>query len=145
MAKIEESVEIKCPVDKIFAYTTNAENWPRWQSIIRAARQTTQGRWSPGTEFKGVSHMLGLNMNWTAKATQYEPNQKWSKDIKCGPMFIAEHVTYNPAGAATKFTIAYDMKFGALFWLFSPLIVNSMRKETKKSLSNLKTILETRS
>ena len=87
--------------------------------------------------------MLGLNMKWTGRATQYELNKHWSKDITCGPMFIAEHVTYDPAGADVKFTIAYDMKFGALFRLFSPLIVSSMRRETKKSLGNLKTILET--
>jgi len=29
MARIEESVEIKCPVDKVFAYTTDAESWPK--------------------------------------------------------------------------------------------------------------------
>jgi hypothetical protein len=142
MARIEESVEIKCPIDKIFDYTTEASKWPKWQSIIREAEQTSQGCWSPGTVFRGVSHILGLNMKWTARATQYEPNKQWSKDITCGPMFIAEHVTYNPVGADTKFTIAYNMKVGALFWPFSPLIASSMRRETKKSLGNLKNILE---
>jgi uncharacterized membrane protein len=141
MASIKENIEIKCPLDKVFAYTTVAENWPQWQSIIREANQTSSGHWSPGTTFRGVSHMLGLNMKWTARATQYEPNKAWSKDITCGPMFIAERVSYEPSGTGVKFTIAYNLRFG-LFWLFSPLIVRSMGRETKKSLSTLKTILE---
>ena len=39
MARIEESIEIKHPVDKVFAYTTDAKNWPKWQSFIPEAEQ----------------------------------------------------------------------------------------------------------
>ena len=142
MARIEESVEIRRPVDKVFAYTTEAKNWPRWQSIIVDSEQTSQGPWHVGTTFKGISHMMGLNMKWTGQATEYEPNRKWGKKINCGTMCIAERVTYDPAKEGIKFTIAYDMKVGGLFKLLSPMIVNSMRKETRKSLNNLKYILE---
>lgn len=41
MTRIEESVEIKLPVDKVFAYTTDAKSWPKWQSIIPEAEQTS--------------------------------------------------------------------------------------------------------
>ncbi len=37
MARIEESAEIKRPVDKVFAYTTEAKSWPKWQSIVTEA------------------------------------------------------------------------------------------------------------
>jgi hypothetical protein len=36
----------------------------------------------------------------------------------------------------------YDMKVRGLFKLFSPMLVSSMHKELKKSLGNLKDILE---
>ncbi len=142
MARIEESVEIKRPVDKVFAYTTDAKSWPKWQSIILEAEQTSQGPWGVGTTFTGTSRMMGLSMKWTAKATEYEPNRKWGKNITCGPMTIEEHVTYDPVEGRVKFTIVYDMKVSGLLKLFSPMVVRSMRKETKKSVSNLKSILE---
>ena len=142
MARIEESVEITCPVDKVFAYTTDAKSWPKWQSIILEAEQTSQGPWSVGTTFKGTTRLMGLSMKWTAKATEYEPNKKWTKNINSGSITINEHVTYEPIEGRIKFTIVYDMKVGGLFRLFSPMVVSSMRKETKKSLSNLKSILE---
>jgi uncharacterized membrane protein len=142
MARIEGSVEIKCPVEKVFAYTTDAKRWPKWQSIILEAEQTSKGSMSVGTTFKGTSRMMGLSMKWTAKVTEYKPNRKWAKNITCGSMIIEEHVTYDPIEERTKFTIVYDMEVGGFLKLFSPMVVSSMRKETKKSLNNLKSILE---
>ena len=142
MARIEESIEIKCPVDNVFAYTTDAKNWPKWQSFIPEAEQTSQGPMTVGATFKGVSRMMGRSMKWTAIATEYESNKKWGKNITCGNMAIEEHVTYNPVEGATAFTIVYDMKVGGFLKLLLPVMAGSMRKETKKSLGNLKRILE---
>jgi uncharacterized protein YndB with AHSA1/START domain len=144
MARIEESITIKYPLDKVFAYTTEARNWPKWQSFMPEAERTSQGPMSVGTTFKGVSHMMGRNMNWTAITTQYEQNKKWRKNITCGSLAIEEHVTYNPVGGGTTFTVVYLMKVGGFLKLLSPLLAGSMRKETQKSLGNLKSILEAR-
>ena len=144
MARIEESIDIKRPVDKVFAYQIEAKNWPKWQSFIPEAEQTSQGPIGVGTTFKGTNHMLGLTMKWTAKATEYEPNMKWVKNITAGSTIIEEHMTFDPIEMGTRFTIVYDMKVGGLMKLFSPMIVSSMRKETRKSLGILKNILEAR-
>ena len=142
MTRIEESIEIKRPVEKVFAYTTDAKNWAKWQSFILEAEQTSQGPMNVGTTFKGVSRMMGRSMRWTAIATEYESNKKWGKNITCGSLAIEEHVTYNPVEGGTTFTILYDMKVGGFLKLLSPVMAGSMRKETKKSLGNLKSILE---
>jgi hypothetical protein len=95
-----------------------------------------------GTTFKGVSRMMGRSMGWTAIATEYESNKKWGKNITSGSVAFEEHLTYNPVEGATTFTILYDMKVGGFLKLLSPMMAGSMRKETKKSLGNLKSILE---
>ena len=142
MARIEESVEIKRPADKVFAYTTDAKSWPKWQSTIPEAEQTSQGPVGVGTTFKGTLHMMGLSMKWTAKATEYEPNKKFGKTITCGSLTNEQHNTYDPIEGGTRFTIVYNMKIGGLMKLISPMIVSSTRKGLKKALSNLKGILE---
>ena len=43
MSRIEEGIEIYCPVEKAFAFTTNAGNWNKWQVIIPEAEQTSPG------------------------------------------------------------------------------------------------------
>jgi uncharacterized membrane protein len=142
MAKIEESVEIKRPADKVFAYTLDAKSWPNWQSTFPEAEQTSQGPVGVGTTFKGSIHMMGLTMKWTAKATECEPNKKFGKNITCGIITTEQHNTYDPIEGGTKFTIVYNMKVGGLMKLFSPMIVSSTRKALKQALSNLKGILE---
>ena len=142
MARIEESVQIQCPVDEVFAYTTQAKSWPEWQSFIMEAEQTSQGPMGVGTTFKGTNRMMGRTMKWTAKVTEYEPNRTWAKNITCGSVIIEERMTYDPLEGRIKFTIVYDMKVGGFLKLFSAMVVSSTRKETKKSLNNLKSILE---
>ena len=142
MARIEESVEIKRPADKVFAYTTDAKTWTKWQSTFPEAEQTSQGPVGVGTTFRGSLHQMGLTMKWTAKAAEYEANRKFGKNITCGSISIQQHNTYEPAGEGTKFTIVYDMKVGGFMKLLSPMIVCSTRKGLKKALGNLKGLLE---
>ena len=145
MARIEESVEIKRPADKVFAYTTDAKSWSKWQSIIPEAEQTSQGSVGVGTAFKGISRLMGLSMKWTAKVTEYEPIRHFSKNITSAGMIVKQHNTYDPIEGGVRFTIAYDLEVRGLFKMFSPMLVSSMRKELKKSLGNLKGLLETQS
>ena len=142
MPKIEESVEIKRPVDKVFAYTTDAKNWPMWQSTIPEAEQTSEGAVRVGTTFRGTIRMIGLSMKWTAIATEYEPNRRFSKNISSGPVSNGQHNTYDPLDGGTKFTIVYDLKVGGFMALFSSIMACSMRKGLKKALGNLKGTLE---
>jgi ligand-binding SRPBCC domain-containing protein len=142
MAIIKESVEIKSPVDKVFAYTTDAKNWPKWQPFPDA-EQTSQGPVGVGTTFRGHIRLMGLTMKWTSKVTEYEPNKKFGKNIISGPVTHEQHNTYDAIEGGTKFTIQYDMKVGGPMKLFSPMIASSMSKAEKKAFSNLKGILET--
>jgi uncharacterized membrane protein len=138
---IEESIEIKRPVEKIFAYTTDAENWPKWQPFPEA-KKTSQGPMNIGATTRGKIRMMGLTMGWTAIVTEYEQNKKFGKNIISGPITNEQHNTYNPVKDGTRFSIMYNMKVGGLMKLLSPMIISSMRKATKKALGNLKGILE---
>lgn len=142
MARIEESVEIKCPVERVFTYTTDAKTWSRWQSIIPEAEQTSQGAVGESATFKGIARLMGLSMKWTAEVTEYEKNKYFGKNITSAGMFIEQHNTYDPIGGGVRFTIRYDIRVRWFFKLFLPVMVSSMRKELKKSLGSLKSILE---
>jgi len=142
MAIIKESINIKHPVDKVFAYTTDAINWPKWVSGITESEQTSQGPWCVGATTKGISHLVGVSTNWTGMVTEYEPNRKWTiKTTGVGTVF-EEHWSYDPIEGGTKFTKVYDMKIGWFLKLFTPMLVNLAQKSLKVSLNNLKGILE---
>jgi len=141
MAKIVESVEIKRPVDKVFAYTTDARNWVKWQPFPKA-EQTSEGPVRVGTTFRGVIHMMGVNMKWTSTATEYELNKKFGKNIFSGSITNEQHNTYESNTGGTKFTISYNMRIGGIMKLFSPMVISAVNKGLKKALLNLKSNLE---
>ena len=97
---------------------------------------------SVDTTFRGTVHMMGLSMKWTAKATEYEPTKTFGKNITSMGMIVEQHNTYESMEGQVKFTIVYNMKVRGIFKLFSPMLTSSMHKELKKSLSNLKGVLE---
>jgi len=141
MAIIKESIDIKCPVDKVFAYTTDVKSWPKWQSTITEAEQTSQGQMGIGTTFRWTIHGM-VTTKWTAKVTEYKPNKMWSKNEVTGSSVIESRLSFSPIEGGTKFTLRYDMKIGGFFKLFSPMLVSSTRKSMKVALNNIKSILE---
>ena len=142
MARIEESVEIKRPIDKLFAYVTDAKCWPKWHSAMLEAEQTSPGQMGVGATLRGSNRVIGQRMDWTSKVTEYELNKKWAENIISGSTQIEEHLTFDPVEGGTKFTLMQEMKVGGFVKLFSPMLVSTMRKQTKENLSNLKGILE---
>jgi ligand-binding SRPBCC domain-containing protein len=142
VARIEESVDIKRPSDMVFNYTTDASSWPRWQTILPQAEQTSPGPVAVGTTFKGIVRMMGLSMKWTARTTEHAPYTRYGKTIDSMALINEQHNTYSPIDGGTKFTIVYDLKIRGIFKLMSPVLVSRMRKELEKSLANLKGVLE---
>jgi len=142
MARIEESVEIKRPVNRVFAYTIDAKNWSKWLSFIPAAEQTSQDPISVGTTFKGSSHLIGHTNKWTAKTVECELNRSFGTDTTGPGIIMKEHYTYGTVNGGTKFTVVYDIRMYGLHKLSSLIVISTMRKEIKKSLVNLKSILE---
>jgi hypothetical protein len=87
--------------------------------------------------------MMGLRMAWTSKVSEYEPNKKFGENISSGRVLSEELITLDPTDGGIKFTFLCDMKVGGFLKLLSPMITNSMRKQTKTDIAKLKELLET--
>ena len=142
MSRIEGTVIIKRPADKVFAYTTEAKSWPKWHGTIPEAEQTSKGQIGVGTTFRGKTRMMGQTSEWTAKLTEYEPYKRWGKVIDSGSLVIDDKLVCDPAEGGTRLTMVYDVKVGGILKLLSPVIISSMRKQLKLDLASLKGILE---
>src|SRR4030042_4412055 len=143
MAIIEETVKIKCPTDKVFAYVSDAKNWPKWNIALLEAEQTSSGPMRNGATFRGTNKVMGQRQPWTSKISEFEPNKGWKETISSGNTLIKEHLTFISTEEGTKFTQVYDMKLGGLFRLFAPMVTSMMQKQMKTNLNTLKNILET--
>jgi len=66
MARIEETVEIKCPADKVFAFVAEVKSWPKWQLSMLEAKQRSPGEVGVGTTFGGVNKVMGRRIGNTS-------------------------------------------------------------------------------
>ena len=142
MARIQESVEIKYPVDKVFAYAVDEKAWPKWHPDMLEAEQTSSGQIGVGATFRGANRVMGRRTEWISKVTEYELDKVWVENITSGSMQFEERLLFDPVEGGTKLTVVSEMKVGGLLKLLSPMVASTMRKQIRGSLSNLKSVLE---
>jgi uncharacterized protein YndB with AHSA1/START domain len=67
MAKLEISTVINRPVEEVFAFLSNPENWPKWISGSIEAKKTSEGPIGVGTTWRQVLTFLGQRMEAEAE------------------------------------------------------------------------------
>jgi uncharacterized protein YndB with AHSA1/START domain len=142
MARIQESVEIKYPVEKVFAYAADEKAWPKWHLDMLEAERTSSGQIGVGTTFRGANRVMGRRTEWISKVTEYELDKVWVENITSGSMQFEERLLFDPVEGGTKLTVVSVTRFGGFLKLLSPMVACTMRKQIRESLSNLKSILE---
>ena len=142
MARLEETVVINRPSDKVFAYVADPNTWPKWNLDMLEAQQTSPGQAGVGATFRGANKIMGRRMPWDSKVTNFVQNKGWGATISSGSTLIHEDLTFDSLGQGTKFTWVYDMKVSGFLKLFAPMVISSTHKGMKTNISTLKTILE---
>ena len=142
MARIEESVEIKRPVDQVFAYVVDAKTWSLWDSSILEAEQTSPGQMGIGTTFRGAIRAMGRRMAWTANLTEYEPNKSFSMTSTSGPIPIQGTYTFESVEGGTKVTLIGGAQFKGLLKLIEPIYIRMGKRELEGDHKRLKDLLE---
>jgi uncharacterized membrane protein len=140
--KMEASVVINRSPDEVFGYVIDVATWPKWETGLLEAEQTSEGPVGQGTTFKGLNEMMGRKMEWTSEITEYEANKKVGHKILSGPMSVEQTLTFEPAQDGTRFTLVAEGETGGFFKMAEPLLNRTMKKQLEGNLATLKQILE---
>ena len=73
MIRVETSVHINRPGDEVFAFISNFENNPLWQSGQVEARFASEGPLRVGSTYDQVAKFLGRRIESTFEVLEYEP------------------------------------------------------------------------
>jgi uncharacterized protein YndB with AHSA1/START domain len=49
--RFETSVWVERPIEEVFAYISDPENFPRWNSVVRTVRKTSRGEDEAGSTY----------------------------------------------------------------------------------------------
>lgn len=142
MATIKANVIVNRPIDEVFAYVTDVKTWPRWESGLLQAEQTSEGAINVGTTFRGMNQALGQRMEWTSEVTDYTRSKSWGQKIVSKGWSTEESLTFEPFEGSTKLTLASELEMGGFFKLVAPFVGRKMQKQIERNLAKLKDILE---
>ena len=141
MIKLEDNVIINQSPDKVFAFTTEIKNNPKWQSDILEIEQITDGTFGRGSTYRCVNIFMGQRFESEATVSEYIPAQKCSYQIKAGSINAENSFIYEPVNGSTKFTTRVRLRLGFLA-LAGGLFKRTAKEQIKTDLNRLKNILE---
>ncbi|HEV7127478.1 MAG TPA: SRPBCC family protein [Ktedonobacterales bacterium] len=142
MARVERSIVIHAPVERIFNYTAVPSNLPEfWTSLIEV--KDVQPLPNGGSRYRWVYKMGGMRFEGTSEDVECVPNQRRVAKSTGG---IESTVTWTfaPEAAGTKVTFLgdYTVPIPLLGRLAEALIVKLNEHETEALLGNLKASME---
>jgi uncharacterized membrane protein len=139
---VEMSIQINRPVEEVFAFLSNFENNPRWQSTSVEAKKISDGPVGVGTTYQAVTSMLGRRINSEQEITEYEPNRLVSRKSTAGPFPFEIHVGFEQAEGGTRINASIDGEPRGFFKLAEPLLERALKRQFDSDLANLKDMME---
>jgi uncharacterized membrane protein len=139
--EIHKTVNIDAPVEEVFAFWSNYENFPRFMSHLKEVRLTGEGR----------SHWVaegpaGVPIAWDAETTAYEENRviAW-KSIGEAPVGNAGIVRFLPnpeGGTRADIRLSYNPPAGALGHAVASFFGADPKHAMDDDMVRLKSLLE---
>lgn len=142
MAKVNKSITINVPVEKVFNYATDQTNMPEiWPSMVE--NKVLERLPNGGTKSQYVYKMAGMRFEGISVDTEFVPNQRTVSKTEGG---IDSVITweYQSEGETTKVTFGaeYTVPIPLLGKLAEAFIVKQNENEAEAILANLKARME---
>jgi uncharacterized membrane protein len=143
MIKVETSVIINRPPEEVFAYISNFENNPGWQSGMQEARFTSEGPLGVGSTYAQVAKFLGRRIESTFEVIGYEPKRLVKATSTSGSFPITFTRMVEPVEGGTQVAAIIEGDASGFFKLAEPLMARMVQRSVDGDYANLKHILET--
>jgi uncharacterized membrane protein len=143
---VQKAITVQAPVERVFEFFTQWENWPRWMSHVREVRVTS----TTGDEVRThwvVDGPAGTTVRWDAVTTALDPNEliAW-KSVEGSVIEHAGVTRFTPtADGATTIDIkmSYNPPAGALGHAVATILGRDPKHQMDDDLARLKTTIET--
>ena len=137
MQRIERSIEIKGPVDRVYAYVANPDNLTEWMSSLVEVRNVSGT--GAGQRFEWTYKMVGIPLDGETTVVEDAPNER-RVTKSTGGIESQWTLTFAPIAEGTRLTleVAYAIPLPVLGKLAERLVVGRNEREMELSLQNIK-------
>jgi uncharacterized membrane protein len=137
---IQKTLYIEAPLDQVYAFWSNYENFPLFMSHVREVEDLGDGRshWS-------VSGPGGVPIEWNAALTQQTSNEVIAWRSEAGSMLEnAGIIRFMPSGTGTRVDLrfCYHPPAGGAGQAVAELLGSDPRAKLNQDLGRMKSLLE---
>ena len=138
--RVNESIEVGAPVQDVFAYWSNFENFPQFMENIEEVRMTGQdmSHW----RIKGP---IGQSVEFDAKTTELDPNRGIGWNAVEGDVMTAGEVKFEeaaPGRTRVEVTINYSDPPGGKVGEVVAGAISDPEKRLREDLRNFEQVVE---
>ena len=142
MIKVVTGVHIDRPSGEVFAFISDFENNPKWQSGQLEARFTSEGPMRVGSTYDQVAKFLGRRIKSSFEVLEYEPNRKVKAASTSGSFPITFTRTVESHNGGTEVTAIIEGDASGFFKLAEPLLARMVQRSVDSDYKNLKRVME---
>jgi uncharacterized protein YndB with AHSA1/START domain len=144
VVRAEESIVVERPIAEVFAYLTDLDRVPEWQTNVLFL-QLQSGSLRPGAQLVELRKFLGRKVESVVEVTEYEPPYRYTIKVQSGPIPFEISNVLSDAGGGTRIDASVEGEPGRFFGLVEWRVVKAVERELWNSLATLKDILEAQS
>jgi hypothetical protein len=134
---------ISRPVGEVASFTSDPGNAPLWYQNIESAEWRTEPPLRVGSRVAFVAHFLGRRLAYVYEIIEWLPGRKLVMRTAEGPFPMETSYAWEAAGEErTRMTLRNRGDPHGFAKIFAPLMKLAMRRENRKDLDRLKSLLE---
>jgi uncharacterized protein YndB with AHSA1/START domain len=145
MARFEEGISIDRSPEDVFAFVSDVDNLPLWQTSMVEIEKQHEGEPTVGSQSRGVNRFMGKRMEFTTEVTAYDPPKRLAIKTVDGPFDYRQEERLEPEGDGCRLTVVGEAPagLGGLFGkMADPLVAKLYGRSMRGDLEVLKGILE---
>lgn len=146
MPEIEYSVTINRPISEVFRYVADVKNNTLWQDDVIASQLSDKSMrvglmFTESRKWRVWTWRMDLN----ADVLEYQPNKTIEFKGILGRFPVRKRYEFSSSAGTTTLKQTLSIRTGCIFLPFNPLISNGVNRRTKRTMNQLKQVLEAKS
>jgi carbon monoxide dehydrogenase subunit G len=141
MLKFSANLKVNRPVEKVFAWLTNAENHGKFDKSSLKMEVLTPGPWRTGSQFRELRDMGGRKTEVLSELAELEHNRRFVVRSKTGPGWLGVW-DFEPDGAGTRLHWTGQLTMKGFARLLESLIGKQMRAQIERQFAQLPHLIE---
>ncbi|MBT2567239.1 SRPBCC family protein [Arthrobacter sp. ISL-85] len=143
MVNVRTGIHIDRPRAEVAAFAADPDNAPRWYVNIHRSQRLTDGPLRVGSKVAFTAKFLGRELDYTYEFVEFVPGARLVMRTAQGPFPMQTTYTWTDDDGGTRMTLGNSGSPSGFSRLAGLVMEPMIRRETRKDLQKLKSILET--